>query len=84
MREAEESLGPSNYRAVVSKAKGKSGSLCLHMGAGKPTLIFVSSSAAVREFKKGNQPEISWDHVGPHVGSKGQELSEHLCAYSER
>lgn len=58
MREAEESLSPSNYRAVVSKGKGKSGSLCLHMGAGKSTLIFVSSPAAMREFKKGNQTDI--------------------------
>lgn len=76
LAEAEESLGPSNCRAVVSKAKGKSRSPCLHTGAG--------SSAAMRGFKKGNQTDISWDHVGPHVGSKGQELSEHLGAHSER
>lgn len=41
LAEAEESLGPSNCRAVASKAKGKSGSLGLHMGAGKSTLIFM-------------------------------------------
>lgn len=54
------------------------------MGAGKSTLIFVSSPAAMREFKKGNQPDIFWDHVGPHEGSKGQELSEHPSVHSEK
>lgn len=41
LAEVEESLGPFNWRADVSKAKGKSGSPCLHTGAGKSTLIFI-------------------------------------------